>query len=951
MKKSKWKIVLCVVLAVVLLAGGVAGYFAMGYQPPVQITDLTGQDAVLQDGSGQETTTQQGEIPTQAILSPNVTMFSDAESAQINNAIVSLDSVSSGVEMEITAGSAMDELGIGDIFYLPGDANTPFGMTYIGKVSSMIPGNGVTTYMLETPMMDEVFDVLSFSENNILRKENLIAVECVPGVSLVDETVKPTSNASNGNPYYNTLSAVGAEVVTLDTVGNEDPINLVFETEIDGADLLKLLGVKAEPKESQEKCSYMEADAVKVYLPEKGKCYHTKSCFTLKGRDGAAPDLTNQEVSVKKALADGYKACSICNPPLMEDDEGVCEFDAELSLTGTFGVKDLMYSATLDWNVLEGGGMKELSFNVTGTFTAGVTLEGNLALELGGRTTQYKLLNDKVSFEGLKEHLIPLAAVHYAVGLSPVVLAGPSTNVELRTLTGAMPLSIVGIVYADLQGNITAGFTAGFQYDKPFEYRKDIVKNGKFVFEGGFELGEEVITANIDVGVSAEVDFHVGCGLDLYIFNLKVAQLDVAKVGVEAAGEAKLICSNETRNGEVEPYHIDGYVRGYLKLLHLQLGVKATEEVIPLVDLSFDLNKDMCLLNHTLFFLGEKNDTQYNAAAMKYTHIAAKDADATYFKDTDGKLFRTENEEKKELYSEEFYTICGIDASYIYLLEDDSTGSYNIRRVAKDRGTNKVVLQGVDNILTFDEKYIYFVSSFDGNTIQKFDRREETTTRFAKFSSSVMHMEPQGENFYVAAGYGSILGFSGSYYLLDKEGNQLADYGSYPAVENLEKHEYETYTMAKQISASGYLRDTAERVYWVGRDGSNKKISANVGWNFFDAGIFTMENQYGSYDMVLYQAANGEKVKFTTTTHGYALFTLMQDPQGRWYFFDQTDTEITLYTIAGPGSVAQALKSFSLEEFPCNLSDCGVVLMDNMIYFYNMPNSQQCQVLHRYKIY
>ena len=194
MKKLNWKALLAIILSVVIVLGGTGGYFLLKHQPAAQVVDLTEEGSTASTEEGGE---QGGDIPTQAVLSQNVVKFTAEESAKINSSIISLKSLSSGVEMEIQNGSALENMGVGDIFFLEGDESSPFGMTYIGKIGSVLPGSGTDIYTLETPMMDEVFDVLSFSETGILTPENLKSVECVPGVYLEGgEVVQAPTNST-----------------------------------------------------------------------------------------------------------------------------------------------------------------------------------------------------------------------------------------------------------------------------------------------------------------------------------------------------------------------------------------------------------------------------------------------------------------------------------------------------------------------------------------------------------------------------------------------------------------------------------------------------------------------------------------------------------------------------------------------------------------------------------
>ena len=52
-----------------------------------------------------------------------------------------------------------------------------------------------------------------------------------------------------------------------------------------------------------------KADPV-VYMNKSDKMYHQKDCKTVKNKEGYS------EILLSKALKDGAKACTLCNPPV-----------------------------------------------------------------------------------------------------------------------------------------------------------------------------------------------------------------------------------------------------------------------------------------------------------------------------------------------------------------------------------------------------------------------------------------------------------------------------------------------------------------------------------------------------------------------------------------------------------------------------------------------------------
>ena len=934
MKKLTFKPILAIVLSVIIVAGSIGGYFALTHQPAAQVIDQTIGQSAAPEEEGEEK-----EIPTRAVLSQNVVQFSEAESAVINDSILSLESLASGVEMEIENGSAMENMGVGDIFFLEGDENTPFGMTYIGKVGAVMPGEMTDIYTIETPTMDEVFDVFSFSEEGMLSPENLKSVECAPGVSLVGgEQVNLDSYPQEGQIVN--LSK-GGSVQQLKTV--EGKGQLLFELKT--VDLAELLGLKDKKKPTKnEKVDFMQAGSVTVYTTNVGKRYHKESCFYL--------NSSKNSIDLGNALDKGYTPCKSCNPPIRDDDEGLASAESSLTLGGQFGIKDLVYSATCNWDLINGGGLEDLWFDVNGTFVAGIELNGNLEFEFSGRTTAYKL-SDDIAFEGLKERLVPLVAMHYVVGTSmPQLVEGG--NKEIRNLTSPIPLSIIGIVYVDGHGKLTLGFNAHFNYERPFTYNKTIVRGGKFCYDDSFDKGTPKIDAGVEFEVTADADIQVGCGLDLYIFNLKVLQLDIAQLGVEAQGGAKLQYGTAVANGEEKPFDWDAHVEGYFRLLQLKLGLQAKLDIIPgLLEAGFDANYEFLLWNLPLFTFGKKDETRFDASTMSSTHVTAKDKDVFFYKDTEGKLIVEQDGYRETLWADNFFTICGIDESYIYILESGEGGTHNLRRVARDGKTSKIVAEDVAHFLMYDETYMYFVSGFDDSVVKRLNRGTEKIDNFANFDDKVGYMEEMEDgNIFVVVGENFFFFSSYNYYLLDKDGNTIKDYGEEPDVSELCKEEFENYDVAIMIASGGYLRDSAQAVYWVGANGNYKEVPPLIGWNYFEGGIITMESGYGAgYNMVLYRAEDGAKVVLAQTNHDHAIFSTAQDENGRWYYLDQTNEEIILYTVSSDLTDRREIHRLSRSEFPVDLSNCSVKLVDGKLYFFSIVDEKECQVLYRYNIF
>lgn len=927
MRKKVWKKILAVVLVLCLLAGTGLGYLAAIHQPEAKIVDRLTATEGSSGGSGDtEVDPPQTEAP-QANLSYNVSTFTQEQSEAMHDAIEKLETTQTGIQMVVQQGSSFDDLTVGDIFFLEGDETSPFGGSYIGKISSAVVGDGTTSYTLETPMIDEVFDKLAFSHEDVLSAENVTSVDCVPGVTWVGNPDATPAQSGYSLSKLSSVTPLGSESGTTK--------DLMFEVEVDLLELIK------GGKDEGETCSYMAAQTRKVYTTTSGHCYHEKNCkYLWNGKT---------ETTLHLAVKDGLKPCAVCKAPNMEDDEGVLVSKPEIKLTGKIGLDELKYSVACDWDILSGEGIEDLWLNLDGKFLAELAVEANHALELGGRKTQMSFLNDHIQLEGLRERLFPLVAVRLGAFIQPVV-----GNEQLRAVTSTMPLSLVVVIYADVQGQISANVKAYINYEKEFHYNKTLFRDGEYVNETEATSDPGQVNYGVEFEAKGDVDANVGCGVDLYIFNLKLAQLDLVQFGFEAEGNFKLQYSNKVADEE-EPFsEAEYYVRLYLKMLQLKLCFKAKLELFPWLSSSLGAEFDYVVLDLTLKDWGAKSPTKYNSNTMSSTNVTAQDGDYIYYKDLDGTLVREKDGYREVLYSQPFYTICGIDDSYIYVTEHVTGSKYSVRRISKTDDTSKIIIDEMSVCMAFDEKNIYYQDGFDNYAVRCLNRQTLENTVFVRHSDPVVYLTPQGDGFHMVTGYVSILGASCTYHHLDKNGQIETSYGSDPAVSNLLLTEFDDYYVSRAMAQRGILRDSCSDYYWLSKDKSTSiRVDHRVGWNSTGAGIFTTdrtEEDYDLYNILLYRAKDGACEKIATVNSAYAFFTMTQGPQGEWYFFDQTKEELILYMMDADFGNLREIKRLDLEQYPCNLNECSVVLMENRLYFYSLPNTWESEVLYRYDI-
>lgn len=938
--KSTVRKIIAAALIILLIAGGIIGYFIFFHQKEAVINDYTEkqqeEESVNTDGAGDE---------PEVIISSNVNMFTGEEAESINQSIQSVQFMNTGVHLSVVKGSALDDMGIGDIFYLEGNKDTPLGEIYIGKITSKSEGDTENTYVVEAPMVDEVFDVLKFEYSQIMTTDNISEIQTMEGVSVVttNNLTSDFAQATNHNQTNNLVYQDGAES-ELQVSNKGKTEGLLFDFNID---LLETFGLnKDNSGEFQEKYHATEGGRITVYRTSTGICYHRDNCACV-GRSKASLTLT-------EAVLEGFAPCYLCNPPLLEQ-EGKSNFDASLTLEGKLGLESIDFNIDYEWDILSGSGLEELELSANGNILAQAEVKSNLQYEFGGRTTTITVPVANAKFQGLKEKLFPLAFVGYNGTFTPAVTG----NESIRALTGAVPVTVGAMVYIDISGNVSVSARAYIDYSQSFQYKNCVVKDGEWIMESDIK-STPVLNTGIETEVQGDIDAHMGCSLDLYVFNLNVVDLAIAELGAEAEGTLKIDYSNESQMDSDSAISSSYYLRLYYKLLELNIRLKTQIELWNVVDINKDFDYTLLYLDKTLAEWGRKSPVRFNSDMMSYSAVTAQDQTAFYYKNTDGNLIKEIEGYKTTIYDKGFFSICGIDESYIYILKAKGEDTYDIYRVSKEGNANRKIVEDVLKCFTMDEEYIYYLSDFDKTSICRMSRESLKEEVFSDFKDNVTFMEKQEDAFYVVTEEAdSFVVFFGrsplNYYLIDTSGKVIEEYGKNPDISQYFYSDQDTYYQAAKMKSSGYLRKVAQNIYWVSKDRQQTVLTEQVsGWNTYDEGIFTtMDNENTGqepYTIVLYQAENGQRVEMTDVYSDQAFFTLCKDDNGNWYFFDQTEQELILYELRGDFSQKKAVKIFSLNDFPCNLSECNMEIMNNRLYLYTMPDSQTSHVLYRYNI-
>ncbi|OUP84201.1 hypothetical protein B5F07_08680 [Lachnoclostridium sp. An169] len=888
--------IILIVLLILLLLGAGAAWFFFFYQPSPIISDETeGGQAYFGDGGD--------ERENEGVLNKNVHVFMDEDADDVNAAVKSVEYGDDELILKFAENTenGLTGLGTGDIFWLEGGDSTPLQDTYIGKVVSNTIVGEERFVSIESPMIDEVFDQLYLDNEFQISAADIENIYTVEGV-----TITP-------------VAAIQADFM-------ED--------------------ADTEPSENATEVQNMSAEISKKYVGSDSTVSADLGSIIL----NINADLTE----LLDALEDGKQKSS------EEDEENdkkkiSAEAGTKCKVTGKLGLEDLKLKFTFDFDK-EQYGIRELSAGVSGKQVLSAGIELGLSGEVSGKTTQEQILSF-IKLQGLKQKVFPIAYFDCSYN-APVYVSGigNTLNKNIEKRHEFMPLSCGFMVYIDIYGNLSLEMTAEYEYTNKFENKFVLVKDGNFIhtFEGNED--EPTVDYRVEVKAAADADVHLGTSALLYFFNINLVDVGIVKAGgeIQGNGSLKVSAQEETDEG----LNASFYARIYAKILDIKACLKLSAKLWGFhVDAA--LEWEGTLLDLTVFETGQKRDTHFNEQTMSWEKMTAEDEEAFYYKGTNGKLLRESKNllSRDVIYEGDFFSICGLDQSYIYVLEPVEDESYNVRRISKDGTVTKVILEDVKYILRMEEDVFYYVPSFTDTQIYKLDRSTLKKEKFMEFDENVEIMAEEEENFLIATqeedAFSWLVGPDIRYYLVTVDGVEIAMYEDDLTPQQCVKDDLGEYYVAFEIISNGYLRETASRGYWLSAD-ENFYVEAEgiSGWHPTEVGILTeLDNENGDYNVILYQASDGNPRIITTVNSRTAFFTFVQDKSGNWYYMDQTDTELELYRMDPSFTSKTKIATVSLEEIPCNMEACSMEIVENRIFFYTMPSWSESEVLYRYNLY
>lgn len=347
---------------------------------------------------------------------------------------------------------------------------------------------------------------------------------------------------------------------------------------------------------------------------------------------------------------------------------------------------------------------------------------------------------------------------------------------------------------------------------------------------------------------------------------------------------------------------------------------------------------------------------------MDYSPVCACDDRYEYYKSTDGKLMRDNRDGSAGrlcLFSEEFITVCGIDASFIYLQRKAESGSgFDIEAVEKNGQIRRVILRNAESIQLMDGDYFFFTRADRKNVIRRVSRKTLNEEDFAVFNEDVELMIKQKKGYYVLTKSESLFSFffgnDVRNYYINNKGKITQNLGESPAPADLPSNSLDSDFMRVRYVNYGYLRSGAADVYYKLSDGQFIATEHVSGWkNMDDKGIVvTLNNRKDNskypYEIAIYQGGKSDPKHIVDVWSDQAMFTLCKASDSAYYFFDQHDDVLSLNEVKGGKKTV--LKEFNSSQINCDLNQCSATIQLDRVYFYTMTSKDDATVLYRYNV-
>lgn len=279
--------------------------------------------------------------------------------------------------------------------------------------------------------------------------------------------------------------------------------------------------------------------------------------------------------------------------------------DKSFGIKGSFGIRDLTAHMVCDMPTV--ASFEELYFGVSGETFVNINVYGKIEAKAEMEANKKDLL--LFSVEGLNEKRFPIAVFQFK-GTTPVYITNKAFDAGKESLLPSLYI----ILYADWEGKISLELSGGFDYKESFNNGVRIFKNGEpclsfenYPYTSAYSAeAEDGFNWYVDLTLEANTDLTLfGGSLVFYVAGVNLAEISVARIGIEA--ECKISLKASTQDGLELPdgSNTDLYVRGYLKLIEAKVKLKAEGKSF-LKKLSIDVNFEFALIDITLFEVGNK---------------------------------------------------------------------------------------------------------------------------------------------------------------------------------------------------------------------------------------------------------------------------------------------------------------------------------------------------------
>lgn len=866
-----------------------------------------------------------GNTDGSAVLNPKVRILTDEESHSLQQEIMGIVTEPDGKFVFYYEGSLDENFDYleQEILLIPFIEDGVLTEPVFLKIDKI--NKEKQTLTVSTPAPDEVFDELDIGIDKVMTEDNLEKIQTVEGVEVVSDEAA----------FQEFKKEIKKE---LEESGQTPALDLKDERQVLLADSRDFPGdpgdyVLAGNEEESEKTIQIDAGNAD---DEEGM--H----FLLKVKDLDLADLFSKTDASK---------------------------DSHVMFNGKIGVENIHVVCNVEGNKNKIGFYENVSFQGSGIFTAKAGIDAETKVDFDDlrrkETKKEKLELGVAAIGGLSEDMIPIACLTFGIGTIPTVKLEGRSELDMK-----LPISASAILTVDMEGEVSVKLSFDLSAEVPFNTGKyQVIKDGKWVLQReNTEKDSAKVTYGITGEAAGDLDVRlINLNIGAYVLNVNLARCRVTALGGEISGSAGIKLTSpdgfkiEKLEGEC----------GFYTRIGIELKISAAaKSFLPQIlknILGFNLEYQWDLFEYYWWKQGLRK-TDFDEETMSYDQIQANDGNDVYFKDSNGLLVKTDQEgnRRKTVCLNDFFIICGIDMSYIYLMVPSDENGFDIIRVSRDGKTSRRIQAGIIKTLDQDSKYIYVVPDNDQKAVKRLNKNTLRMEDFCKieeedgnnlFASPLQVqalLDKDKDRYLLIASSSSLFFQTVKYYEADRDTGKLKEIEY--SYENYGMEEFEKYNYRNALVSSDYLRPAADSVYWESKDQKNKIQAEGIsGWHPTEDGIFVQqENQDEKssedypYVIVLYSADTGQQKDIWKVKSEQAFFTL-KNYDGSWYFIDKSEEEYLLYRAASLEDMPAVIDRRNAGDYAVDLSECNTSIFGSILFFYSIQDTQ-CRLLYKYDL-